>query len=164
VGHETDYTIADYVADMRAPTPSAAAEIAVPDQEALRAQIVQHRESLRRAVRQRLAEQRAHLERRLALLQQLSPRALLDRRRQDVDELQHRMMLSQAHRLDLWRGRLAGVDLRLQTLNPESTLKRGYAIVSRRDTGDAVTRTIQVSSGVSIDIQVSDGRFAGTVD
>jgi exodeoxyribonuclease VII large subunit len=164
VGHETDYTIADYVADVRAPTPSAAAEIAVPDQESLHAQIVQHRDSLRQAVGQRLAEKRAQWNRALVLLQRLSPRALLDRRRQNVDELQQRMMLAHAHRLDLWRGRLAGVVLRLQTLNPESTLKRGYAIVSRRDTGDVVTRTTQVSSGASIDVRVSDGRFAGTVD
>jgi exodeoxyribonuclease VII large subunit len=164
VGHETDYTIADYVADVRAPTPSAAAEIAVPDQEALRARIIQQRDGLRQTVGQRLAEKRAQLERTLALLQRLSPRALLDRRRQDVDELQQRMMLAQAHCLDLWRGRLAGVALRLQTLNPESTLKRGYAIVSSRDTGEVVTRTTQVSSGASIDVRVSDGHFAGTVD
>jgi exodeoxyribonuclease VII large subunit len=149
---------------VRAPTPSAAAEIAVPDQEALRARIIQQRDGLRQTVGQRLAEKRAQLERTLALLQRLSPRALLDRRRQDVDELQQRMMLAQAHCLDLWRGRLAGVALRLQTLNPESTLKRGYAIVSSRDTGEVVTRTTQVSSGASIDVRVSDGHFAGTVD
>ena len=164
VGHETDFTIADLVADVRAPTPSAAAEMAVPDQEALHAQIVQHCGTLRQLAGQRVAMKRADLARTLALLRQLSPRAQLDRSRQNVDELHQRSIKAHAHRLDLLRGKLVGVQLRLQTLNPESTLKRGYALVSRHDTGELVTRTVQVASGAPIDVQVSDGHFAGKVD
>ena len=164
VGHETDYTIADCVADVRAPTPSAAAEIAVPDQETLRGLVIRYRADLGQALQRRLAASRAKTEHAVALLDRLSPRALLDRRRQNLDDLRQRMSKTQRHRLDLLRGRLVGLALRLHTLNPESTLKRGYAIVSRRDTGAVVTRAAQVSSGDPIEVRVSDGQFAGSVD
>jgi exodeoxyribonuclease VII large subunit len=74
------------------------------------------------------------------------------------------MVTVQRHTLDLLREQLASGRLRLQALNPDSTLKRGYAIVSRRDTGEIVTRTPQVASGDVINVRVTDGRFAGTVD
>ncbi len=164
VGHETDYTIADFVADVRAPTPSAAAEIAVPDQEALRGQVVRYRGALGQAFGHHLSANRTRAEHVAALLGRLSPRALLDRRRQNLDDLQQSMTKTQAHRLELLRGHLAGLALRLHTLNPESTLKRGYAIVSRRDTGAVVTRVGQVSPGDLIQVRVSDGQFAGTVE
>ena len=164
VGHETDYTIADCVADVRAPTPSAAAEIAVPDQETLRGLVIRYRGDLGQALQRRLAASRAKTEHAVALLDRLSPRALLDRRRQNLDDLRQRMSKTQRHRLNLLRGHLVGLALRLHTLNPESTLKRGYAIVSRRDTGAVVTRAAQVSSGDPIEVRVSDGQFAGSVD
>ncbi len=164
VGHETDYTIADFVADVRAPTPSAAAEMAVPDQEHLRGVLVRYRGDLAQALRRCLAASRTKTGHVLALLARLSPRAMLDRRRQRLDELQQRMTRTQTHRLDLLGGQMVGLVLRLQTLNPESTLKRGYAIASRRDTGAVVSRVAQVSSGDCIDVRVSDGQFTGTVD
>jgi exodeoxyribonuclease VII large subunit len=164
VGHETDYTIADFVADVRAPTPSAAAEIAVPDQEALRGLAMRYRGDLGQALQRRLAASRAKMQHALALLGRLSPRALLDRRRQNLDDLRQGTNKAQRHRLDLLRGRLVGLALRLHTLNPKSTLRRGYAIVSRRDTGAVVTRVEQVSSGDAIEVRVCDGQFAGTVD
>ncbi len=164
VGHETDYTIADFVADVRAPTPSAAAEIAVPDQEALRARILQHRDSLGQGMRQRVTVRRGKVEHTVALLRRVSPRALVDRWRQRLDERHREMIAEQGHRFALLRGQLASLNLRLQTLSPESTLNRGYALVSRRDTGAVVTRTAQVASGDAIDVRVSDGHFTGTVD
>jgi exodeoxyribonuclease VII large subunit len=164
VGHETDYTIADFVADVRAPTPSAAAKIAVPDQKALRAQIAQWRAGLYQAMQRYIAEKRGQMTHVMALLNRASPRALLDRRRQDLDRHRQTILTRQAHRLELLRGRLVNLTLRLQTLNPQSTLKRGYAIVSRRDDGRVVTRVAQVASGDAIDIRVSDGQFTGSVD
>jgi exodeoxyribonuclease VII large subunit len=164
VGHETDYTIADFVADVRAPTPSAAAEIAVPDQEALCAQVQQYGALLRQAMQRRLAEPRAQMDHALALLRRVSPRAVLDRRRQELDDRQQRMITQQTHQMALWRGRLLSLQLRLQTLSPESTLKRGYAIVSRRDSGAVVVRTEQVSPGDGVDVRVSNGYVTATVD
>jgi exodeoxyribonuclease VII large subunit len=164
VGHETDFTIADFVADVRAPTPSAAAEIAVPDQEALRAQIAQQRVALEQALRRCVAASRAQLQHKQALLSRASPRAWVERQRQDLDQLEQRMLTLQAHRLERWRGLLVSSELRLQALNPEATLKRGYAIVAQRETGSIVTRTAQVASGDGIDVRVSDGHFTVTVD
>jgi len=163
IGHETDFTIADFVADVRAPTPSAAAEIATPDQEALRAQIQDLTEGLFQAMRDHLAERRAQAIHAVALLRRASPRALLDRQRQQLDDCLQRMQTIQRHRLDLWRGRVRALEQGLQTLNPESTLKRGYAIVSRGDTGAVVARTAQVALGDPILVRVSDGSFSGTV-
>jgi exodeoxyribonuclease VII large subunit len=164
IGHETDFTIADFVADVRAPTPSAAAEMAAPDQSALRAQIQQYRGSLAQQAAQLLAGRRSAAEHASALLRRFSPRAIVDRRRQELDERQQRMVTQQKHHLQLLRQRLSGMNLRLQALSPQGTLERGYAIVSRRDSGAVVTRTAHVQSGDGIDVRVSDGHFGGTVD
>ena len=164
VGHETDFTIADFVADVRAPTPSAAAEIAVPDQTVLRDQTGQWRDALVQAERQILADLHSKTEHTAGLLRRFSPQAMLDRRRQDLDNRRERIATQQKHRLALWRQRLSGMNLRLQALSPQATLERGYAIVSLRSNGAVVTRTGQVQSGDGIDVRVSDGHFAGTVE
>jgi exodeoxyribonuclease VII large subunit len=164
VGHETDSTIADFVADVRAPTPSAAAEVAVPDQQTLREQIMQAREAQRSVAVQYLSAKRAQTEQALSALRRLSPRALLDRRRQSLDERRQRMWTGERHRLALLREQLEGSLRRLEALNPRSVLNRGYAVVSLSDTGTVIKRTAQVASGDAIDVQVSDGRFPGTVD
>lgn len=164
VGHETDVTIADFVADVRAPTPSAAAELVAPDQIALRAQIRQCQDSLRQQTARLVAQWRSAAEHAATLLQRFSPRTILDQRRQDLDQRQQRMVTQQEHRLQLLRQRLSGMNLRLQTLSPQATLERGYAIVSRVDSGAVVTRTAHVQSGDSIDVRVSDGHFGGTVE
>jgi len=164
IGHETDYTIADFVADVRAPTPSAAAEMAAPDQRALRNQIQQYQANLAQQAAQFLAASRSALEHSSALLRRFSPRAILDRRRQELDERQQRLVTQQGHHLQLLRQRLAGLNLRLQALSPQATLERGYAIVSQRENGAVVTRTAHVQPGDRIDVRVSDGLFGGTVD
>ena len=164
VGHETDYTISDFVADVRAPTPSAAAELAVPDQAALRAQLLQHRDSLAAESSRIIAENRRRAEHTSALLRRASPRALVDRWRQNLDEIRERMTRLLEHRCALLREQSSGMKLRLHTLNPQETLERGYAIVQRTDAGTVVSRTAQVTSGDAIDVRVSDGRFTGIVD
>jgi exodeoxyribonuclease VII large subunit len=164
VGHETDFTIADFVADVRAPTPSTAAEVAVPDQQVLRERIEQYREALSQAMGQSLMQRHRQTEQARTLLGRFSPRALLDRQRQSLDEQRRRMWTLQGHRLVLLREQVTGLQLRLQALNPESILNRGYAVVSRRDTGTVVKRGAQVGSGDGIDVRVSDGHFTAVVD
>ena len=164
VGHETDYSISDFVADVRAPTPSAAAELAVPDQAALRTQLLQHRDSLAAESSRFIAENRRRADHSSALLRRASPRPLVDRWRQNLDEIRERMTRLLEHRSALLREQLSSMRLRLQTLNPQETLERGYAIVLRADTGTVVTRTAQVTAGDAIDVRVSDGRFTGIVD
>lgn len=162
VGHETDFTIADFAADVRAPTPSGAAEIAVPDQAALRAGIERLRRRLGLMARQHLAAHRRELAERRRTLRQLSPRALLAARRQRTDELAGRTARSMRHRLAVARERLRGAALRLAALDPRAVLSRGYAIVQRAG-GEIVLSPGQVARGERIDVQVRDGQFQAQV-
>ncbi|MGQ9500707.1 MAG: exodeoxyribonuclease VII large subunit [Anaerolineae bacterium] len=164
VGHETDFTIADFVADLRAPTPSAAAEIVTPD----RAELQRRVQTLRRALATICFELIARLRRRLAAerraLRQLSPRDRLQRQRQHVDELALTLVRALRYALALRRERLVGLRRRLEVLNPTATLARGYAVVRRQDDRRVVMRVAQVASGDHLSVQVSDGTFMSTVD
>jgi exodeoxyribonuclease VII large subunit len=164
VGHETDYTIADFVADLRAPTPSAAAELVVPDQQALCAMIQQYRQDLSQLMSQCLGHSRQETEQTRVLLSRSSPRLMIDRWRQSADERRQRMITAQHHAMALMREQLSTLQLSLRALSPQSTLQRGYAVVSQRETGAVVTRTGDVAAGDGIGVRVSDGDFTATVD
>jgi exodeoxyribonuclease VII large subunit len=163
VGHETDFTIADFAADLRAPTPSAAAELVTPDRAALRQQVSALRQQLTAACAGQIEQRRRVLRAEERALQALSPLAVIARQRQRIDELTHAALRSTAHRLALQRARLNGLQQRLAALNPAATLARGYAIVRRRADGRVVTRVAQVTTGDGVTIQVSDGTFEGVV-
>jgi exodeoxyribonuclease VII large subunit len=163
VGHETDFTIADFVADLRAPTPSAAAEMATPDQVELRRRIAGHAEQLRAHLEQRLGQAGQDLGQQQRALQRLSPQGRLDTSRQRVDDLVRRADRTLAHQRDLRRTALAGVQARLLALSPRATLERGYAIVRQRESGTVVRSIAQVHSGDGLAVQVQDGEFGATV-
>ncbi len=163
VGHETDFTIADFVADLRAPTPSAAAEMATPDQAELRRRIAGHASQLRAHLEQRLGQAAQDLEQQQRALQRLSPQGRIDTSRQRVDDLLHCAGRTLAHRLALHRSTLAGAQARLLALSPRATLERGYAIVRQRESGTVVRSIAQVHSGDGLAIQVQDGEFGATV-
>jgi len=163
VGHETDFTIADFVADVRAPTPSAAAELAVPDQTELRGRVSRHLGALSEAAvtRIRVAQRAAdHMQRALA---RLSPQPRLAQYRQRVDGLQQQLDRASLHRLVLLRERASGLAIRLTGLDPEATLGRGYAIV-RTARGTVVRSTSQVASGDPLTVRVADGSFPARVE
>jgi exodeoxyribonuclease VII large subunit len=159
VGHETDFTIADFVADLRAPTPSAAAELAVPDQAELRQRVEAWSLRLERNLAQRLRRARQSLEQQGRALQRLSPRTRIDAHRQQVDELTRQAGRALDHRLALRRAALAGLEARLVVLSPLATLERGYAIVRREDSGAIIRSVGQVSPGDALAIRVHDGEF-----
>lgn len=163
VGHETDFTIADFVADVRAPTPSAAAEVAVPDRQELRGAVESWRERLAQLMWGRIEERRRALQYREQVLRRFSPQAQIDSYRQRIDDLMHSALAGLKHRLALARERLRTLDSRLQTLSPLATLERGYAIARHLDTGKVVRSITQVVAGDRLEVRVSDGQFESTV-
>ena len=163
VGHETDFTIADFVADVRAPTPSAAAEIAVPDQGELRGTLHLRRNRLVALMGRQISERRGAVESQGRVLSRLSPQAKIASHRQRIDELTRAASASLAHQLALQRERLRGRLLRLQSLSPFATLDRGYSITRQLRTGEIVKSVAQVATGDRIETQVSDGKFEGLV-
>jgi exodeoxyribonuclease VII large subunit len=159
VGHETDFTIADFVADLRAPTPSVAAELAVPDQAELRQRIGAGMERLVTGMERRLAQVHGMVMQQQRDLQRLSPQTEVDSRRQQVDNLSQRASQTLGQALALRRSELAGHRARLATLSPVATLARGYAIVRRADNDEVVRRVLQVDAGDELSIRVEDGEF-----
>lgn len=162
VGHETDFTITDFVADLRAPTPSAAAELAVPDLAGVRPALAQIETALSAALFDGLALRRETVRSRAQLLSLLSPRRLLDSDRQQVDALTGRLDRSIRRAVDRQRGRLAVAGASLSAVSPLATLARGFAIV--RDAEGRLIRAVdEAQPGATLTIQVSDGTFGAQV-
>src|SRR5438105_10387953 len=159
VGHETDFTIADFVADYRASTPTAAAAAAVPDIGDWRSDILEKQETLTVLVEEYLNDLSEQLGRTQHDLQRASPQNMLDRRRQQLDETTERLQEYLQHILSLRSERLQGMALRLHSLSPLRTIARGYAIVRRDTDGAIITSMQQAQSGDTLTIQVNDGHI-----
>ena len=158
VGHEIDFTIADFVADMRAPTPSAAAELAVPDVAELRPAVDEVQLSLARMMENRLGR----AERDLAALQRALaaqvPSRQLDGQRQQLTNLMIRMKMAGERMISRRQSKIDPLVAHLKPVNPSAVLGRGYAIV-RKASGDVVRSSQAVTAGEILDVQVADGRF-----
>ncbi len=159
VGHETDFTIADFVADYRASTPTAAAAAAVPDIQEWRSDILDKQQLLTDVIEDYLGDLQEQLERTYYELERASPRGLLDRRRQQLDDVTSLLQSRLQHILSLQNERLRGTALRLHALSPLLTIARGYAVVRRDTDGRIVTSTQQVRPGDTLTIQVTDGHI-----
>ena len=159
VGHETDFTIADFVADLRAPTPSAAAELVVPDQIELRQRVGDWAATLAAWTERRLDGARDELEQWAGRLQRQSPRARIDAYRQQADDAIRRSGRALRSALALRRSNLAGMQSKLEALGPQATLDRGYAIVMNRETRTVIAGVGQVAAGDALTIRVRDGAF-----
>ncbi len=157
VGHETDFTLADFAADLRAPTPSAAAEMATPDAAALRQELEAAEARMVRAMHRRLEEADRHLTALTAALERERPHRRIAEAQQRLDELLLRGERALRHRLEIARHRLEAEEAHLEALNPRAVLRRGYAIV-RRDDGRPIPAAAQVAEGECILIQWHDGR------
>ncbi|MCK4899722.1 MAG: exodeoxyribonuclease VII large subunit, partial [Anaerolineales bacterium] len=158
VGHETDFTIADFAADLRAPTPTAAAELATPNRTDLLASIVDSIQRLERSMPTVMSTHRWELSELVSSLRLHSPRGRVRNDRQRLDELQHRAGVAIKHRLKIHRERLFGSEQRLLSLNPISILERGFAVVSHPD-GRVVRGVEQVKPGDPLNVLVSNGDF-----
>ena len=162
VGHEIDFTLVDFAADLRAPTPSAAAELVTPDGAALREELRARRARMRAALSAQIAEGRQRVETQRRWLARLSPQHAIVTARQRVDDLLGRAGLHTRHNLAQRRANLGALQHRLQTANPRALLRRGYALVRRAD-GTPVTRVKDAPVGSSVIITLHDGTLGARV-
>ena len=163
VGHESDFTIADFVADVRAPTPSAAAELAVPDRDDAVARVRYVRLALVNAALGIIERWRVSFTSLLRSLNHLSPQSQVDGSRQRLDWLVERLENAMYRTLERYQARIDVVEAALVAVSPLRTLSRGYAIVRRPD-NKIVRRVADVGRGDSLRVQLSDGEFDVTVD
>jgi exodeoxyribonuclease VII large subunit len=163
VGHETDVIIADYVADVRAPTPSAAAEVATPDREILADELAEVRNAMERAYQSLLRELRRMYRERSIRLRLASPRAQVANARQRVDEALHRTTAALRHDLALRKAAVARLSQTLRAVGPSAVMARGYSVVTRVEDGAVVRSVEQVEPDEGISVRVSDGSFAARV-
>ena len=159
VGHETDFTIADFVADLRAPTPTAAAELSTPDQVDLRAVIEGLDEALDTVIAGAIRERKVLLDSAVHRLELRSPANLIRSERQRLDEWEYRMRTGLRHHLSLSSVRLESLRQQLETLNPLGILGRGYALVSRPESGH-VLRAADVQINDALQLRFIDGEVA----
>lgn len=164
VGHEIDFTIADFVADVRAPTPSAAAEIITPDRAEVAARVQNLSARLAAALSSAAQTRRWQVQAQLRALGHLSPRVRLASARQRMDDLLARGAARLMYKVSLRREQLCGLEARLGALSPLAVLGRGYAVVRLAPSGELVTSSAQVSAGDRITVRVADGEFGGVVD
>ena len=162
VGHETDFTIADFVSDLRAPTPSAAAELTVPDVRSVLSKL----EELERHRNRTLQRKQMQYRQQLALLwqkiQMADPRRKLDELRQQLDMHQHRQMYLWKQCFQQKRFRLEHLTSELELLSPQHQLDKGYAMVMDQS-GNVISGSEQVETGQALSIQMKDGRIVAEV-
>ncbi|MFJ5445600.1 exodeoxyribonuclease VII large subunit [Methylobacillus methanolivorans] len=154
VGHETDFTIADFVADVRAPTPTAAAELATPDRSSLLRNLQQSRERLERSMQNRLqqrGQQLDYLSRRL-----LSPMQQVAHKQQHLAQLRLRLVQAMTRQLQKQHQHLQAAQQSLAHLNPSAVLQRGYALVEKLN-GELVQDSTQLSIGDTVKLTLGKG-------
>lgn len=157
VGHETDFTICDFAADLRAPTPSAAAEIAVPDITALGELLGSFSRRMNSAVSGTLTHEKARLEARAQLLKRLSPRNYIDDLSARCGGAGVRIDSAVRHSMEVRRGEIAALCARLDALSPLRVIARGYAVASSG--GKVLTSPSQVEVGDTIDLRLAGGEL-----
>ena len=162
VGHEPDVTISDYVADLRAATPSNAAELAVPDQAAL----LQNMDAAASAMASALAGRLRHARQRLAVLSQspalISPTGYLEQRGKNLEHLKMRLIAAQTQQLQHKRQRFIAATSKLDAMSPLKVLSRGYSIVNA-DNGNILRSVYQTAPGGKIRVTLSDGSLSAVV-
>ncbi|WP_420208299.1 exodeoxyribonuclease VII large subunit [Candidatus Electronema sp. JC] len=168
VGHEIDWTIADFAADLRAPTPSAAAEMLLPDNAALADQAAALTRRLRQAMHTLLADKQSRLERLEHRLRQQSPAQALALQEQRLAELERRLAQAVDRLISAKEQSLARAAGLLDAVSPLATLARGYAVAMKKN-GAVITAAEQAEPGEEIEILLREGRLrcavaaAGTV-
>jgi len=162
VGHEPDVAISDYVADLRAATPSNAAELAVPDQDALGQTLDTMAAAMATALGRQIKAARQHLDvlSRHPALQ--SPTGYLEQLQQQINMLANRLIAAENQIISRQKQRYIGLTAKLDAMSPLKVLTRGYAMV-RDDRGEVVRSVRQTELGQRIRVSLSDGTLSATV-
>ncbi len=158
VGHETDITITDLVADLRAPTPSAAAELAVPNISDIIDQIITTKNNIDRLLQSRFEQRWQCLDTQAGKLAILHPGKRIDRRQKTLAMLYHQLNLAWQNGIDKKRAELFGFSEQIELLNPQAVLERGYSIAFT-STGEVVRAATDVSMGTEFELQTAEGRL-----
>ncbi len=164
IGHEIDFSIADFVADLRAATPSAAAELATYDAQGLAVFIGDSRSRLVRALTHNVELRRQLLDRLMSAKVLLSPASLLERPSQRLDDGITRMKNFAELLLLKNRGALTLLEHKLEALSPDSVLRRGYAVVQRRIDLAVVRQASKLARGDQVTIKFADGSKPATIE
>lgn len=162
VGHEPDVTISDFVADLRAATPSNAAELAVPDQDALRQTLDSVSTAMVTALQRQIKAARRHLQVLSASPALQSPVNYLGQRRKSLELLQGRLLSAQNNGISRRKQAYISLAAKLDAMSPLKVLTRGYAM-TRLEDGTVLRSVRQVAAGTQVTVSLSDGRFSASV-
>jgi exodeoxyribonuclease VII large subunit len=163
VGHETDWTLADQVADVRAPTPSAAAELAVPDSAGLDLALEDTAARMKSMMSDLIDRSLQRLDDLSDRLVRTSPQANIETVQETLSQLQDRMDISVRHHLTVSRREVSAMEELLHALSPQGLLERGYAFVEIEGTQSPVRSVRDVTTGAAIVAHVRDGQLHATV-
>lgn len=162
VGHEPDVTISDFVADLRAATPSNAAELAVPDQDNLRQTLDALSAAMATAMNRQIKMRRQHLHVLAGSAALQSPEGYLQQRRKTVEMLQNRLISAENMQLSRKNQRYIALTAKLDAMSPLKVLTRGYAMAQKAD-GQIVRSVSQVNPGDTVRVSLADGAFTASV-
>lgn len=162
VGHEPDVTIADYVADLRAATPSNGAELAVPDREALMQSLDDATERMTSALCRQIESNRKHLLRLSESPFFVKPSVYLERKYEQLDALKNRLTTAQIRLVERDKQRYVASAAKLDAMSPLKVLSRGYAMV-QTENGEILRSVKDVTSGTEISVQLGDGQLRAAV-
>ena len=164
VGHETDFTIADFVADLRAPTPSAAAELAVANTEDVRETLKLYNNRYKVALKKKIELMRLSYEKCMARPAYKNPTQKINEQYMVIDmkvkALQNSMML----KLKEAKTSFVKENAKLDSLSPLKTLTRGYSIVTKQESGKVIKSVDDLNSGEKVNLRLSDGQKTATID
>ena len=163
VGHEPDVTISDFVADLRAATPSNAAELAVPDQDSLRQNLDAYSLSLAASLNRQLKSARQHLDVLSRSPALRSPTGYLEQKRKSLQLLENRLVSAQSRTVEQKNRQFVALTAKLDAMSPLKVLTRGYAMAQTLD-GEVVRSVRQLQPGDKVKLTIHDGYVITTVD
>lgn len=163
IGHETDFTISDFVADLRCPTPSAAAEMTIPDKSSLINNINLLNSKLNKAIKRNLELKVENIYSINKSIQYQGPENKINQYYQYIDEFSVRIKLRIKHQIELYEEKIKKDKQRLDSLNPDAVIERGYSICRKIPGKEIIKRLNQVEIGNEIEVIISDGKMLGKV-